>query len=69
VTTLAEAMVRFGASGHAVKRELERLMLARAADGEDARVVDPSGHLDPEVEVELAARLGGRAGVGCYSLG
>jgi hypothetical protein len=42
VTTLAEATVRFGTSAHAVKRELDRIMLARAADGEDARILTSS---------------------------
>jgi hypothetical protein len=69
VTTLAEATVRFGTSGHAVKRELERIMLARAARGVDTPVFGPSGHLDPEVEGELAARLGERPTAGHYSSG
>jgi hypothetical protein len=66
VGALAEATVRFGADAHAVKRELERIMLARAAEGRVARVVERLGLFDREVEVELSARLGGRARAGRY---
>lgn len=64
MTTLAEATVRFGSSAHAVYRELERIMLARGADGRGGLLVDGAGQLHPEVEGELAARLGGRTGAG-----
>jgi hypothetical protein len=69
MTTLAEAMVWFGTSGHAVKRELERIMLARAARGVYAPVFEWDGHLDAAVEGELSARLGGYPRAGRYALG
>jgi hypothetical protein len=60
VTTLAEATVRFGAGGHAARRELKPILLARGAAGSEVPVIGPSGELDPDAEVKLSARLGGR---------
>jgi hypothetical protein len=69
MTTLAEATVRFGTSAHAVKRELERIMLARAARSVYGPVFESDGHLDAEVEGELSARLGGYPRAGRYASG
>ncbi len=69
MTTLAEATVRFGTSGHAMKRELKQIMLARAARGVYAPVFEWDGHLDAAVEGELSARLDGHPRAGRYASG